>query len=270
MGSNFNQSVSSLPLSFESLYLGFYFSPSLSNLPLNLRVLSVAAHNYNAELAESLDNLPSTLVELDMRGMKTENFSFRSFPLSLKQLKLPYSYNTNLARLPPTLEYLSTGSEFNQRISFLPQTLLNLELGAAFTQPLPELPPKLKYLSFGCGGWNGSIEKYPSTSTELRLSDEYTRTLDNPPDSLLVLWIGRRFNQTIMKLPQNLIDLHFDSYSRFNQEIDHALPKTLKTLHLGAYFEGIYSTFQNHSMKYCYPMGIHKKKCEKFQAESML
>ena len=176
-------------------------------------------------------------------------------------------------RIPDSVETLIIGDLFDCSINLLKMGIKKLELGKNFNKPLDQLPRSLKQLKLG-KTFNLPIDKLPNGLTHLIFNCEsvFNHYLVNLPSNLKCIKLGCRFNTSIENcLPHGLIELRFGDYFNnpikkkslnmfgrggivctkkfipetvrkikfgmyFDQDINDALPKDIKTVIIGADF----------------------------------
>jgi len=213
---NFNEPVRHDKL--QRLHLPSSFNQALhaADLPA-LQVLSV-----RSGFDQPLDDLPSTLAQLDLYGPNPYAHSLDHLPGSLQKLKLVRQYDQPLDKLPHSLRELRCENSSDQPFDALPSglTLLDLRL-SKFNRPLDRLPESLEYLGLP-GPFNHPLDHLPRSLNVLHFcpSSQFNRPLTRLPDCLAVLELGQSFDQSL-HLPRGLTELSFSGFDgcRFNQPL---------------------------------------------------
>lgn len=69
----------------------------------------------------------------------------------------------------------------------------------------------------------------------IHFDNDYNLPLDNLPNNIKCLYIGKNFNQSLDNLPNEVISIIFHKGSIFDKPLDF-LPLGLKALHLGLFY----------------------------------
>jgi hypothetical protein len=179
----------------------------MKHLPIGLVKLKIISEEYsviNIYQACSLHNLPHTLKHLYILGnnmcVNTLDASCISLPPSLVTLKIG-KVTGLLYRIPLSLKKLHFDGNINSKIDLSDSNIEELYLGELFDSPL--------------------IKKLPITIKKIIFHSrcKYKKTLNNLPDSLEELWLGKSFNSEIKRWPKNLIKLVIQSYSIFSKPL---------------------------------------------------
>ena len=144
------------------------------------------------------------------------------------------------------------GKKFNLPINNLPSTLISLTLGECFNQPVNNLPNSLKYLHFNekfnqpidtqetflTEKVSGAHHKFterkfigcnlPNSLIELTFTwgSKFNQSIENLPNSIIHLKLGREFSQSVNILPASLTHLTLDR--EFIKKNKKQLPKSIK------------------------------------------
>lgn len=158
-----------------------------------------------------VQRLPSFLIDLEFGHCFDQqicSYVENILPESLKSLRLGNYFNKPvccqieghfncdcLFKLPKELRFLELGNEFNQPINNLPN-LRTLIIGADFDHQI----------SCNCEGYCYCQKRLPKTLITLLFStySKFNKKINNLPDTIEILKIGKYFSQDIRKLPYNL------------------------------------------------------------------
>lgn len=200
-------------------------------LPINNN-LCIEDDNY-----DNINNLNYGLSSLSIIEDKIEfNKTIDNLPISLIKIELLFCY------------------DFNQKIDNLPLKLNKLLiLSNNFNKKINKLPNSLKYISLSCRVFNKSIENlyfkneniflslysryfnnnYNNLINKIKIIDfsfeVFNQPIDNIPNSINMLSISlNNFNQSLNNLPQSIIKLIFRS-SIFNKNLNKISCKKLTT-----------------------------------------
>lgn len=239
--SDFNLPILNYPSTLTKIIFGDKFNQPVDNLPPSL----VYVH-FGAEFDQSVDALPPRISFIHF-GTKF-NHPVPKLPPSLIHLLIKsQNFNNSLDDLPSTLCFLTITSNrhFNKPLNRLPDSLSNLTIHSShFNQPLLSLPPNLTVLEIA----NTQIYKSniytipmhhvyssdPQTGHHFddRLLFEFNKPVSLPA-SLQHAILYCRFNQSLTKLPPNLISLYLGN--QYKQPLP-PLPSSLHHLVIGASF----------------------------------
>lgn len=226
-----DKSIDHLLPNLVELLLDYTFNRRIDLLPNSLTKLEFVIHG---QFNQPVDHLPSSLLTLILP--ESFNQPIDHLPQSLQTLSLGRHFNQPVDQLPSYLQILILGDTFNHPIDHLPPGLLTLELGDSFDQPLHLLPHTITDLRVASKYFNQSVDHLPQALKTLQIGDDvssdsvFNQPINNLPKGLLNLKICGAFNQSVDKLPPQLLQL--DLYSSiFNQSIDR-IPHTIISLEL--------------------------------------
>lgn len=188
-GHGFNRPVNNLPMSIEYLQFGAHFNQFVENWPINLKIL-ILGRSFN----QLIDNLPD--------GLNKLNFS----------LDIHADFNTPVNRWPAALEELVLSARFNRNLANLPPTLKSLTLGRYYVQPIDGLPEQLETLTLGI--YDLDVVNWPPALKELHMPIDslFNQSIDDLPDTVEIISIGRAFFTPVNKVPQNLETVYLAKY----------------------------------------------------------
>lgn len=161
-----------------------------------------------SDYKQPLDDLPSTLIHLQLHLIGSYQHDLNQLPSSLQELNLFTHFQRTLDHLPAALKMLrlSSRSEFNRPLDHLPPSLEEMLLPTKFNHPLDKLPRSLRVLTFAS-------------------NSKFNHPLNNLPDSLTELRLGCKFNQPFQRLPRQLMTLDLRAGS-YEGQFNHLLPLT--------------------------------------------
>jgi hypothetical protein len=128
---------------------------------------------YGSRFNKSLDNLPSSIIDLDSGS--NFNKSLDNLPFGIINLTLGFYFNQEIDNLPHKIRNLTLGTCFNQCLDNLPSSIINLTLGYCFNQCLDNLPHSINKITFEPNSgyyidFNQEIKKIPRNLTLIDLS----------------------------------------------------------------------------------------------------
>jgi hypothetical protein len=236
----FGHQISNLPEHIEIIdFSGSYsFKYAIKTLPKNIKKIYLG-DVYNKILRKKILNNIEEIYFGDSFNSKIDGF-----PLSLRVLKFGYYFNQPINNLPNNIIELSFGRSFDQPINNLPQNLKKLIIGElpislncltnpiynehVFNKQIDCLPPNLEILILS-KKFNQTIDNLPVNLKQLTFGNDFNQKLDNLPPNLKQITLGEYFDQNIDNLPNSIVDLFFDKYSNFNQNIGK-LPQNIEVL----------------------------------------
>lgn len=184
----------------DTLILGEKFKSDISKIPENIKYIifsdcnnfcedpnymscfykgynfhnSVKKIRFRDDFNESIDNLPSSLEELEFSPNSIFNKSVDNLPCTLKKITFGKHFNIPINNLPQNLEYLNIQSEY-------------------FSVELKNIPPGLKYLFFNSNpkySYEKKIEGLPEGLIEITYPFEYPFEINNLPNSVKIIRIS--------------------------------------------------------------------------------
>lgn len=189
------------------------------------------------DYTHTLDNLPSTLLSLKLRGVHHRKLDLSYLPnLTFVSAFKGYTHSSSPYEFvpPPSISTLKLGGFFTASLDNppLPSSLLHLKIGNGFNRSLRKLPQGLETLKIG-NSFNYDVEFLPKSLKSLIFTQYsiFSYPVDNLPPNLQVLVLGNRFNQEINNLPSGLKKLVLGY--KFHHEL-HCLPRSLISLKLGS------------------------------------
>ncbi len=195
-GSSFNQPISHLPVTVESIVFDpkSRFNHRLSNLNCNLRHITFGKH-----FDQHIGNLPDTVTTIRFADSSRFNRTIRAVPKSLSEIHFGMYFNKNIDHL-----------KYVKKITFTQRSNFNQDLciGVDFA---------VEYIVLGMY-YNCEINIADSSIRILRFHKlaRYNRDL-YVPDTLEYLFIGKYFNHPL-NLPPNTV-LEFYKKKHFKQSI---------------------------------------------------
>jgi len=150
----FDKSIDKLPdnielIRFEDIFRNedSFFNQKVEKLPRNLKCI-IFSDYFN----QPLDNLPSGLLELNLKFCYDFNHPLDFLPDSLNKLIIGIGFNQPLDNLPRGLKHLLIQSEcYSNPLDNLPQNLEILELEIYdYQYELNNLPENIKYIIILC------------------------------------------------------------------------------------------------------------------------
>ena len=227
----------------KRLNINYSYNKSIDNLPEGIEYIVfnckfIDYYNGGSSFDEeksafnqTINRLPSTLLELNMGDCENFDKEIVDFPPLLVKLILPrYSYN--LDNVSQCLTHLIINGPYTGSLDNLPNTLEHLEISGLSlnnnTCSLDCLPQNLLTLKLYCE-YDGIIDNLPPRLETLHLSylTQFNK-LDKLPQTLINLTV--RGNIDPNNLPNNVKDLKLDSWS---PEIKFTkLPNNIKSLQI--------------------------------------
>jgi hypothetical protein len=176
------QDASRLPRSLAALRV-YDLPASMHPYPPDLRTLGLIGPSLRAL---KTGDLWSTLENLELDQCLNDTLDYDA-PRSLRQLSLPFSQVSRLARLPNA------------------EGLLGLDLSGTPLRDLPSLPGELRVLR---AAWMKRLARLPALPAQLRILDlrhsPRIVTLPGLPDKLQELWLGGTGITRLPRLPAHL------------------------------------------------------------------
>ncbi len=183
-------------------------------------ILDISNQNKKGEL--DLD-IYSNLIELNCQNNLIT--SIINIPQTLKYLNCSHNKISFFENLPNQLEYLNCSHNNIKELDNLPDNLEGLNCKS---NPITHL-----YYPF-----NIKPKSYPKTLTHLTFGKKFNQSVDNLTNNLKYLtfgtdskWGGSDFNMELNLLPESIISLTFLGNCKFKRSFEN-LPKSIKTLNL--------------------------------------
>ena len=223
------------------------------------------------EFNDTIDNLPSKLIELKFNRSCIFNYPVNNLPTGLKTIIFGNKFNQPVDNLPAGLEQIVFGECFSHPVYNLPLsikkiTFADYSISSAVECNLNNLPFSLEYLELG-NGFNTQINNYPPNLKFIKFGHDFSQPIDNLPQSIKEIRFNcnnyyqdhcldtecynniyyldttyynnyyycgtTKFNQIINCLPESLEKIIF--FSEFNSPIK-SYNKNLKIIEFGKYY----------------------------------
>lgn len=221
----YNQDISALPNSVETLILADCFDTHVTRWPENLQILQIG-NKFDKNISNLHDKVTQVII----------GNSFNTFvsvwPLNLQYLDLGNSFNQDISILPDSIQTIKLGNNFNTFVSKWPKSLKYLWLGDAFDQYIIDLPDDVVQIILG-KSFDKHFQKWPRNLESLEIGNSFNQDISNLCDNVKYIKIGNNFNVQITQLPEKLEYLIIGN--RFNKPIIYFPPK-LKHLEIGNNF----------------------------------
>lgn len=223
-----------IPTGITHLTFGNGFDSALATIRFNQTLTHLV---FGRKFNHPVDHyLPDSITHINFGD--SFNNSVDYLPPSLITLSFEYDFDKCIDNLPHTLLYLKLGHSFRRHIKNLPISLLNLEFPFLYERSLRCLDDLTKLTHLTLGKVFDSHTNYVSDSvTHLIFGRSFRDSIDIHIFKMRRLQSvnGGRYNQTIERLPKNLIYLDFGARNRFNSRID-MYPEKLTHLIFGNEF----------------------------------
>ena len=170
-----------------------YLCDDTPYFPKKLEILTI-----KALFLCDLNNLPNSLIFIDIGNCNGFNGNYDFLPVNLTHLFIDINFNNNIDNLPISLNYLKLGIYFIKLVNNLPHSLLNLTFGYYFNNNIDDLPNLLKYITFNSSGI-------------------FNKSLNNLPDSLIYITLPNKYNLFIDKLPKCIIKIYCSKYYKYKE-----------------------------------------------------
>lgn len=143
-----------------------------------------------------------------------------------------------LKEVPPTVTQITLhridGWTDSINASNITHLLLHFETYKLFDSSLDNLPSSLTYLELPLASFpKHSLTKLPPSLTYI---EEFKKSIDILPPSLIHLKFEETFHSPLDRLPQSIKTIWFPCGSAFNQKVDN-LPHSLKKIEFGGLFD---------------------------------
>ena len=158
-----------------------------------------------------------SLTHLELReSLSGKTVTWDTLPTTLTHLSF-FGYHGYTLQCPPKLQTLAINGTYNTSLDTLSSSLRELRLPTSFNQPLQHLPPLKHMKFCAWSRFNHPVDNLPSSLTSITFGRHFNQPVDNLPSSLLEIHFGQLFNHSIDKLPPHLTHLSFAKLSFFNQ-----------------------------------------------------
>lgn len=192
--SNFDEFIE-ISKNCDTIILGEIFSSDISKIPPNIKNIffennmfdifnkeiqfpyGIKKIRFGDNFNYPLDNLPSSLEELEFSQDSQFNQLIDNLPCMIKKITFGKYFNAPLNNLPPNLEYLSIQSDI-------------------FSFKLNNIPTGLKYLYFSSNSsysYDKIIEGFPEGILEIGYPFEYNYEIDNLPKSIKIVRVSNEY-----------------------------------------------------------------------------
>ncbi|BCS83513.1 putative FNIP repeat-containing protein [Cotonvirus japonicus] len=221
-----------------------------SNIITNKFLNNIIHIHFKQEFYQNTKNLlPDNLRELIIDNYNYYQNTDVFFPKSLSYLKIinyhvPLKINTLLCNIT----VLDLGHYYGNITGLIPPSVKTLKINCKnFTG---YFPATIETLILG-DTFNSKIKaRLPENLLNLKLGNQFNKSINHLPECLQTLKIGTNFNKSIKYLPHKLEKLIFGKDSKFMYSVRGILPRTLKILKFGAHF--------NQDIEDCFPNGLIK------------
>jgi hypothetical protein len=221
----------------------------LDNIPINVKLIYIAANTCEYEYIHPLNNLPLNLEHL-LIDARYYIHSLDFLPDTLKTLLLNGDCDIPLNNLPSRLQYLLVSGRYNEPLYNLPLNLKTLVLSEYYQNPLINLPPGLKELYVG-SDYYLPIENLPDGLEDLTISSQPHTIILSP--NLKKFEFGFEFGfgaYYFVELVDSIEEIRIStgSIQLLDAILEHHYPENLKIIKIHPQF--VYSDIDNHKSSY--------------------